>query len=78
MTGTELPDQKSGGNSAGDLKEKKIERRIKYLDLFIKFLVGGGITILIWYWGARQKNPAARLPPKRRKPDTRPPKKSKS
>lgn len=53
MTSTELPDQKSGGNSAGDLNERKFERRIKYLDLFVKFLAGGGIAILIWYLGSK-------------------------
>ena len=53
MAGTELPDQKSRGNSASDLEEKKFERRIKYLDLFIKFVAGVVITILIWYLGSK-------------------------
>lgn len=53
MTGAEAPGQKSAGNATGDPDEKKFERRIKYLDLFIKFLAGVVITVLIWYLGSK-------------------------
>ena len=51
-----LPDQEPKANSPGDLGEKKFERRIKYLDLFVKLLAGGVISMLIWYLGSRAED----------------------
>jgi hypothetical protein len=51
MLSNQLPGPEPKVNTAADLEEKAFERRIKYLDLFIKFLAGGVITLLVWYMG---------------------------
>lgn len=49
------PEQKKV-DTPPDLEEKAFERRIKYLDLVIKFLAGGVITLLVWYLGSITEN----------------------
>lgn len=48
---SELPDATNKADATADAEQKKFDRRIKYLDLFIKLFAGVVITLVVWYFG---------------------------